>query len=117
MASSKSEKQKLDRESLEKVAEIFKVFSEATRLAILQELKEGAKSVNELVEAVASSQANVSKQLKTLFDAGIVERSKSGTQVFYSVSEEIVYPLCELVCGKLNRERREVVRREVVYEI
>jgi len=97
-------KEKLGRESLEKVAEIFRVFSEATRLTILQELKAGRRSVNDLVVAVGSSQANVSKQLRILFDADFVKREKSGTQVFYSISEEIVFPMCELVCGKLNRD-------------
>ena len=97
-------KERLGRESLEKVAEIFRVFSEATRLTILQELKAGQRSVNDLVAAVGSSQANVSKQLRILFDAGFVKREKSGTQVFYSICEDIVFPMCELVCGKLNRD-------------
>jgi DNA-binding transcriptional ArsR family regulator len=106
---------RLDRDSLEKVAEMFRVFSEATRLAILQELKAGPMSVNELVEAVEGSQANVSKQLRTLYDAGLVTKAKSGTQVFYSVCDEVVYPLCELVCGKLNRDL--TTKPEVFYQI
>ncbi len=111
-----SVKQKLGRDALERVAEQFRAFSEATRLAILQELKEGRRSVNELVEAVGSSQANVSKQLRTLYDARLVSKTKEGTQVFYEVSDPVIFPLCDLVCGKLNRERSEA-RTAVVYEI
>ena len=116
MASAKIKAPKLDREGLERVADLFRAFSEATRLAILQELKEGAMSVNDLVAAVDSSQANVSKQLRTLFEAGLVSRSKSGTQVFYEVCDEVVFTLCELVCGKLNRDA-VAASRAIQFEI
>ena len=95
---------KLDRVAIEKIANVFRVFSEPTRLQILQELKDGAHSVNELVEAVETSQANVSKQFRILFEAGVLTKEKSGTQVFYSIKDDIVFPLCELVCDKLNRD-------------
>jgi len=94
----------LDRQALERVARVFSAFSDATRLAILQELKAGELPVGALVDAVGVSQGNVSKQLQLLFDAGLLTRRKQGTQVFYTISEEIVLPMCELVCGKLNRD-------------
>ena len=75
MAKAKSKKKtseaspkKLDSAALEKIAELFRVFSEATRLAILQELREAPHSVNELVEKLDTSQANISKQLKALHE-------------------------------------------------
>ncbi|MFT5190471.1 MAG: DNA-binding transcriptional ArsR family regulator [Verrucomicrobiales bacterium] len=94
----------LSREALERVADLFRVFSEATRLAILQSLMSGTKSVNELVEELSATQANISKQLRVLYDAKILAREKRGNQVFYSIDDDIVRPLCELVCGKLNRD-------------
>jgi DNA-binding transcriptional ArsR family regulator len=94
----------LGRDDLERIAEIFRVFSEATRLAILQALREGEQSVNELVEKLGTTQANISKQLRVLYDARLLARSKRGTQVFYSIDDEMISPLCELVCGKLNRD-------------
>ena len=94
----------LNRQALERVARVFSAFSDATRLAILQELKAGELPVGALVDAVGVSQGNVSKQLQLLFDAGLLTRRKQGTQVFYTISEEIVLPMCELVCGKLNRD-------------
>ena len=102
--------QQMDRKALEKMAEVFRVFSEATRLAILQGLKESPKSVNMLKEECKTSQANISKQLRILYDAGFLTREKRGNQVFYSIKEEIVFTICELVCEKLNRE---VKNREV----
>jgi len=94
----------LEREDLERIAEIFRVFSEATRLAILQALKDGERNVNELVEQLGTTQANISKQLRVLYDARLLARSKRGTQVFYAIDDAMISPLCELVCGKLNRD-------------
>ncbi len=106
---------KMDRASLEKVARLFSVFSDATRLEILMELKAGALTVGELVNRVGVSQGNVSKQLHLLFDHGLLEREKRGTQVFYSISDEMIFPLCRLVCDKLNRDARASV--ELLYHI
>jgi DNA-binding transcriptional ArsR family regulator len=88
---------------LERVARLFRVFGEATRLALLQELKDGPKSVGELVDALPTTQANVSKQLKMLHDAGLVARTKQGTSVIYEICEPMVFELCKLACEKLNR--------------
>lgn len=88
---------------LERVARLFRVFGEATRLALLQELKDGPKSVGELVDALPTTQANVSKQLRMLHDAGLVARTKQGTSVIYEICEPMVFELCKLACEKLNR--------------
>ena len=104
-----------NREALVRVAEMFRVFSEPTRLAILQLLKERSHSVNELVERLETSQANVSKQLKTLYEADLLHREQRGNQVFYSIKEELVHQLCSLVCDKLNRTAR--ASAEMVYQI
>ena len=74
---------KLDPGQLERVAALFRAFAESTRLAIIQELKGGELSVSEIVARLTTSQANVSKQLKLLHDAGLVSRRKHGTQVLY----------------------------------
>ena len=99
-----SEQRKLNRQALEKIAEVFRVFSEPTRLQILQELKAGPRNVTELVETLDVSQANVSKQLRVLNDAGIVQRERKGTQAIYAISDPLTFELCSLVCQKLNRE-------------
>lgn len=99
-------KKKLDRPALEKVAKVFSGFSDATRLAILQELMGDARSVGEIVEAVGGSQGNVSKQLQLLSDAGLLSREKEGNQVFYSIADDMVVAMCELVCDKINRDMK-----------
>lgn len=97
---------KLDRNDLDRVADFFRAFSEATRLALLQELKDRPRTVGELVDALPSTQANVSKQLKILHAAGLVERRKEGTSVYYSICEPMVMELCRIACDKLNRNAR-----------
>ncbi len=95
---------KLETAQLERVANLFRAFSEASRLAIVQELKSGERSVSEIVDALPTSQANVSKQLKLLYEAGVVSRRKEGTQVLYQIADPMVFELCRLVCDKLNRD-------------
>mgnify|MGYP002636409086 CR=1 FL=1 len=105
----KRKPKKLSREALEKIADVFKAFSEPTRLQIIQELKDGRRSVSDLVDALETSQANVSKQLRTLYDAEILKKEKEGTMVYYSIDDETVFPLCDLVCQKLNRQKMRVI--------
>lgn len=95
---------KLDPQQLARVASLFRAFAEPTRLAILQELKSSELTVSEIVDRLTTSQANISKQLKLLHDAGVVSRRKSGTTVFYTIADSMVFELCRMVCDKLNRD-------------
>lgn len=95
---------RLDARQLERVAGMFRAFAEPTRLAIIQELKDGDLTVSEIVARLTTSQANVSKQLKQLHDAGVLARKKQGTQVRYRIVDPLVFELCRTVCEKLNRD-------------
>ena len=97
---------KLDLSDLNRVASFFRSFAEPTRLALLQELKQGPRTVGELVDTLPTTQANVSKQLKILYDAGLLSREKQGTSVSYTICEPIVLDLCRIACEKLNREAK-----------
>lgn len=105
---------KLSRQALEKVADVFRLLAEPTRLAILQELKSGPKTVGALVENLGLSQANVSKQLKIMFDGGVLGREKDGVTVWYSINDKMALRLCALVCQRLNQRANEA---QVFYSI
>lgn len=90
--------------TLELVAERFRLLGDAVRLRILNTLAEREMSVADLVTAVGSAQANVSKHLQLLLRSGMVERRKDGLRVFYHVADPRVFQLCDVVCGSL-RER------------
>ena len=88
---------------LEQVAERFRVLGDATRLSILRTLlNEGELNVGELVERLGMSQANVSKHLRMLHDAGIVARRPHGTAAYYRVIDPSLVQLCDLVCDRLR---------------
>jgi DNA-binding transcriptional ArsR family regulator len=94
---------KLSFDHLERVAGQFRQLAEPTRLAILQELKAGPRSVSAIVAALNTSQANISRHLKQLHDAGLLVRRRDGTQIFYSIGDPMIFDLCRLVCERLNR--------------
>lgn len=95
--------EKMPIEMLERVAGLFKVLGDPSRLEILQLLMLGAKSVSEIVDVSGKGQANVSKHLSVLAGAGIVSRTPRGTQAIYEVVDPLVYGLCEMVCSSVRR--------------
>jgi len=88
---------------VELIARRFRVLGEPMRIKLLEHLREGEASVNELAAALGASQQNVSKHLGVLADAGILRRRKAGTASYYSIADETVFKLCEDVCGSLER--------------
>jgi len=94
---------KLDRAALDRLAEIFQAFADGTRLALLQELKDGPKNVGELLSAIGTTQANVSRQLKLLHAAGLLSREESGPFVCYSIADDVVMEMCNAACRKLSK--------------
>ena len=96
----------MTREALELVAVRFRAMGEPLRLRILQQLEGDERSVSALAESVDSTQPNVSKHLKILQDADLVKRRQQGTSVYYSIADEMVLELCDLICSRL-RDRLE----------
>jgi DNA-binding transcriptional ArsR family regulator len=82
---------------LEQVALRFRMLGEPTRLRILQSVCSQPRTVSGIVEAVAASQANVSKHLALLAGAGILERRKAGQCVYYGMKDQLAMKLCALV--------------------
>ena len=103
-------RRRLSDEGFEMVAEQFKVFAEPMRLKLVYLLMDGEKKVSELVKETGGLQANVSKHLGVLLDAGVVKRRKQGTSSYYRIADEEVYELCDLMCGSV--EKRLSVRLE-----
>jgi DNA-binding transcriptional ArsR family regulator len=66
----------------------LKALGEETRIRIVQMLLEKERSVNEIAETLAITQYNVSKHLRVLREAGLLEIKKEGQQRFYSLAED-----------------------------
>ncbi len=88
--------------ALRMIADRFKVLAEPTRLKILHALWDGELAVSEIMAAIDALQANVSKHLGLLQQAGIVRRRKEGLNVYYEIADETVFELCEVVCNSLH---------------
>jgi DNA-binding transcriptional ArsR family regulator len=97
----------LHRSALTQVADYFKVLSELSRLQVLCSLKSGAKNVSEIMVETGLGQANVSKHLKILAQAGIVSRTPQGVSVYYEIVEPFIFDLCELVGDRLSIRLQE----------
>jgi|SRR3954469_23879210 DNA-binding transcriptional ArsR family regulator len=90
------------------IAQRFRVIGEPMRIRLLDALRDGPLTVNELTEALGASQQNVSKHLNVLAQAGIVAREKDGNRVRCSIADETIFELCELVCGGLRKQVAEL---------
>jgi DNA-binding transcriptional ArsR family regulator len=90
-------------EELGQIAARFKLLGEPMRLRILQAVCKGPRSVNGIVAATGSTQANVSKHLALLTAGGILTRKKDGQCVYYAMKNQLAVKLCELVRAQLAR--------------
>ena len=95
--SNKKLQQGLSAGELEQIAARFKMLGEPMRLKILQAVCKQPRTVNDIVTATGSTQANVSKHLALLATAGILQREKDGQCVYYGVKDQLAVKLCELV--------------------
>ncbi|HWV39798.1 MAG TPA: metalloregulator ArsR/SmtB family transcription factor [Vulgatibacter sp.] len=77
-------------------AKLFRDFSDPSRLSILEALREGPRSVSEIVEETGLSQSNASNHLGCLLDCGLVTREQHGRYVYYSLSDGRVGELLRL---------------------
>jgi DNA-binding transcriptional ArsR family regulator len=87
----------LDGEELDRMAARFRMLGEPMRLKILQAVCHRPRTVNDIVAATGSTQANVSKHLALLAAAGILQREKDGQCAYYGLKDRLVVKLCELV--------------------
>lgn len=95
------------------VGRLFGVLSDPSRLSILHLLKAGPTNVSELVTRTGLKQANVSKQLILMYDAGLLNRERNGNQVRYAIREPLIFELCDLVCQKLQHDAQTQLQLHV----
>jgi len=93
--------------ALRHLAEYFKVLSEVSRLQILCCLREGPLNVTEIVEKTGMGQANTSKHLKLMVQAGLIARVPQGVNAYYEIVDPAIFELCELACQHLALQMEE----------
>jgi DNA-binding transcriptional ArsR family regulator len=101
---STAKKRNFSAAQLAAVARLFAALSEPSRLALLQALHQGPRTVGQLMEACAMKQANVSKHLAVLHAHHLVQREREGASMRYEIADPMVFSLCNLVCGKMEKD-------------
>jgi DNA-binding transcriptional ArsR family regulator len=90
--------------ALEMIANRFRALSEPVRLRLLNTLMSGERNVSQLVEATRTGQANVSRHLAVLRQAGMIAMRRDGLTTVCSISDPAVHQLCEIMCSSLRAD-------------
>jgi DNA-binding transcriptional ArsR family regulator len=102
-------------EVFESVARYFSVLGEPTRLRILHALCKDEKCVNDIIKVTGLAQANASRHLGLMYQAGMLSRRRDGTQIFYKVADPMYVELCRTVTIQLiGRTDNASVSREIL---
>ena len=77
--------------------EIFHALANPTRIAILDELRDGELTVGEIVRRLKVDQSNASQHLAILRARQIVFARKAGSQVFYAIRDPLIFQILDLM--------------------
>lgn len=97
-------------------AEVSKTMAHPLRLAILHNLKDGEKTVNELTEITGASQSNVSQHLAIMRQRGIVKTRKAGQNIYYRVYSPKISQACDMIREVLIEQlsqRQEIAKNHM----
>jgi len=96
----------LSEKMTEVAAQRFRLLGEPMRLRILQVLEAGEQPVHEIVTALGATQPNVSKHLQALCQGGLIRRRREGLNIYYGITDPVVFKLCQLVCRSAQEHTR-----------
>ena len=82
-----------DEEMLYDLADLFKVFSDTTRIKILYSLMAGELCVADIAQTIGATQSAVSHQLRILKTARLVRFQRDGKNVLYSLADDHVFTM------------------------
>jgi len=83
-------------------AEFFKALAHPLRISILDALREGELTVNEISQRFDVEPANASQQLAVLRNRNMVITRKDGANVYYSVSDKTLFKLLDVARDIFN---------------
>lgn len=98
---------KKDKTLFELQSEVCKTLASPKRIEILNALKDGEKTVSELVEILDVPKANVSQHLAVMRYKGILTSRREGLNMYYSVSNRKVIEACLLMKEVLMEQMKE----------
>lgn len=74
-------------ETLEDMADLFKVFGDSTRIKILYVLFEKETCVQDIAKELFMTQSSISHQLRILKQANLVKNRRDGKTIYYSLAD------------------------------
>ena len=83
----------LDEHTGARVAELFRAFSDTSRVRIMSALLDGEKNVGALAELVGISESAVSHHMRGLRQTHIVTARRNGKEVYYSITDPYIVTL------------------------
>ncbi len=90
--------------------EICRPLGDPKRIMLLNYLRDGPKTVGEMVEELELKQANVSQHLAILRHSLLVRTKREGSNIFYELADERIISvldlLREILRGQLDQKRR-----------
>ncbi|WP_235657846.1 ArsR/SmtB family transcription factor, partial [Fischerella thermalis] len=89
-------------------ADLFKVLSNPVRIQILDTLRTGEKSVNDIAEWLELEASSVSQQLAVLRSRNLVTSRKQGNYVFYSIRDPAIFQILDAALEVFNNHLVEV---------
>lgn len=98
-------------EALVLIAAWFRTLAEPSRLKILRALEDGEKNITELVGVTGLTQANVSRHVQSLVDAGMVGRRREGLSAICFIADPTITELCDNVCNNLLKRLSSQVKK------
>jgi ArsR family transcriptional regulator len=88
MSNSEKPSPALDEHTAAHVAELFRSFSDTSRVRILSVLNEREENVGSLAGLVGISESAISHHLRSLRQLGLVQTRRDGKEIFYRVEDD-----------------------------
>jgi DNA-binding transcriptional ArsR family regulator len=96
-----------DKTLYELQSEVCKTLASPKRIEILNALKDGEKTVSELVDILGVPKANVSQHLAVMRYKGILTSRREGINMYYRVANQKVIEACILMKEVLMEQMKE----------
>lgn len=85
-------------------AEILKTLGQATRLKIIEFLRDGERCVCEIFPAIGEEQSNTSRHLNMMLAAGVLSRRKEGLKIYYNIKHPEILEIVDLAIRIMTQE-------------
>ena len=100
----KAKKNMLDEDTVFNVSNLYKVFSDETRLRILNALLDNELCVYDIAEILDMTHSSISHQLKILRDMKLVKAHKHGKNVYYTLIDDHIEKIIKIGVEHVNEK-------------